>query len=372
MSGRKIQVRRVLDAVATVLSASLLSVSLLAAVSVRAAPGALTSQVDRTSPLAQTRQIVQTSDVGGATVATPASGSSTVSATASTALAGTALSVTDDSGTQLVLTHPARRIISLAPHATELIYAAGGGDWLVGAVDYSDYPDAAKRLPRVGSNSALDLEKILALRPDLIVVWRHGNAGRQIDALKSLHIPLFFSQPQHLDDISATLRKFGTLFGTSAQADRAAADFDTRLAALRQRYTARAPVTVFYQVWRAPLMTLGGKQIVSDVIRLCGGRNVFGDLPELAPTVSTEAVLAKAPQAIITPSFGASVSATPLESLDAWRRWPQIPAVRTGNLFLVQGDLLNRPGPRMIDGAEALCADLDQARARLKASVPGH
>lgn len=287
-----------------------------------------------------------------------------------TASATAPLSVTDDSGARLEIAHPAARIISLAPHATELIYAAGGGDRLVGAVDYSDYPDAAKRVPRVGSNSALDLEKILALRPDLIVVWRHGNAGRQIEALKRLHIPLFFSQPEHLEDISATLRKLGILFGTQTRANQAAADFDARLAALRQQYAGRPTVTVFYQVWRAPLMTLGGKQIVSDVIRLCGGRNVFEDLPELAPTVSTEAVLAKAPQAIITPSFGTTVSATPLESLEAWRRWPQIPAVRAGNLFLVKGDLLNRPGPRMIDGAEALCGDLDQARIRLKALAP--
>ena len=358
----KRQIRRVPNAVAIALAALLLPLSMLPAIPAQAAPASLTSQA---AQAAQVTQVTPTSAGGSATVTSATSGTAAVTS-------GASLSVIDDSGAQLVLTQPARRIISLAPHATELIYAAGGGDWLVGAVDYSDYPDAAKRVPRVGSNSALDLEKILALRPDLIVVWRHGNAGRQIEALKSLHIPLFFSQPEHLEDISVTLRKLGILFGTQAQANRAAADFDTRLATLRQQYAARDPVTVFYQVWRAPLMTLGGKQIVSDVIRLCGGRNVFEDLPELAPTVSTEAVLAKAPQAIITPSFGTTVSAMPLESLDAWRRWPQIPAVRAGNLFLVEGDLLNRPGPRMIDGAQALCADLDQARVRLKGFPQGN
>lgn len=275
------------------------------------------------------------------------------------------VSVVDDAGLTVTLTHPAQRIVSLAPHTTEMVFAAGGGNRIVGAVDYSDYPPAAKRIERVGSNTALDLERIVALRPDLIVVWRHGNASRQIDALRALGIPLFLSQPSTLDRIAPTLVKLGELLGTQTTAQAAANAFDRQIDALRTRYADAPPVSVFYQVWSAPLMTLSGKHIVSDVIRLCGGRNVFATQTALAPTVSTEAVLAAEPQAIIAPGQGATVSATPMAGVETWRRWPQLPAVKAGNLFTIDGDLLNRPGPRLADGAAALCADLQQARVHL-------
>jgi len=274
------------------------------------------------------------------------------------------VSVTDDAGDTITLAAPARRVISLAPHITELIYAAGGGARLVGAVSYSDYPPAAKQVPRVGDNRALDLERIAALKPDLIVVWRHGNAEQQIDRLRDLHIPLFFSEPRRLDDIATSLTRLGVLLDTSSTAQPAAEAFRHDIARLRTRYATRAPVSVFYEAWDQPLMTLNGEHMISDVIALCGGRNVFAGLKPLVPTVSTEAVLAANPDAIVTESQGATAPDRPLPALASWRAWPMLSAVKHGNLFAIDGDLLTRPAPRIAQGAAQLCEDLDQARRR--------
>jgi iron complex transport system substrate-binding protein len=277
----------------------------------------------------------------------------------------TAISVVDDSGATVTLDAPARRIVSLAPHTTELVYAAGGADLIVGAVNYSDYPPAARQLPRVGDNQALDLEKIAALKPDLLVVWRHGNAQRQIGALRALGIPLFFSEPKQLPDIAANLHKLGELMGTVSTADKAAQDFSAKIARLREQYAQRPVVSVFYQVWETPLMTLNGDHMVSDVIRLCGGRNVFASLTPVAPTVSTEAVIAANPDAIVTGRYGDADPGTLPKSLDRWRSWTELTAVSHRNLFAVNADWLDRPAPRLADGAAQLCEVLQTAREHL-------
>ncbi|WP_024905131.1 cobalamin-binding protein [Robbsia andropogonis] len=273
----------------------------------------------------------------------------------------------DDAGRLVSLRRPARRIVSLAPHVTELVYAAGGGAWLVGAVNYSDYPPAARTLPRVGGYASIDIERIAALHPDLIVAWRYGNADRQLDALTALGIPVFVSEPRHVDDIGTSLRRLGALLGTASTANQEAARLETGFAALRERYARRSRISVFYQVWTHPLMTLSGRQITSDVIALCGGRNVFADLPGVAPTVSAEAVIAAAPQAIVAPAAGATRNGNTAMVTDwtAWQAWPLLPAVAAGNLFSIDGDLISRPGPRLLDGARLLCEDLDRARRRL-------
>lgn len=275
-----------------------------------------------------------------------------------------AITVIDDAGATVSLAAPVKRVISLAPHATELIYAAGGGAKLVGAVSYSDYPPAARQVPRVGDNTALDLERIVALKPDLIVVWRHGNAQQQLDALAKLHVPMFASEPRRLDDVATNLIRLGALFGTPQVANAAASAYRAQIARLRERYAARPAVSVFYQVWDDPLMTLNGAHMVSDVIDLCGGRNVFAKLAPLVPVVSTEAVLAANPEAIITTRMGATAPDKPLSKLDKWRAWPGVTAVARNNLFTIDGDLLDRPGPRIPQGAAQLCEDLELARAR--------
>ncbi len=276
------------------------------------------------------------------------------------------IQVVDDVGAVVTLTTPAKRVISLAPHLTELIYAAGGGAVLRGTVKHSDYPHAARQLPRVGDYQALDLEQIIALRPDLVVAWQHGNVERQLHALRKLHIPIFYNAPRQLDDISITLEKFGILFDTRATADLAAARLRADITALRTRYAHRAPVQVFYQVSDQPLITLNGKQIASDVIRVCGGHNVFADLAPEAPVISLEAVLAADPQAIIVSRPSAIATGQALPSLERWRNWPQLSATQHNALFAIDADLLDRPAPRIAQGAARLCEALDAARNQLK------
>ncbi|POR55826.1 iron complex transport system substrate-binding protein [Paraburkholderia eburnea] len=272
------------------------------------------------------------------------------------------VSAIDDNGDTVTLAAPAQRVVSLAPHVTELLYAAGGGAKLVGAVSYSDYPPQAQSVSRVGDNRALDLERIAALKPDLIVVWRHGNAQQQLDRLRELHIPLFFSEPHHLDDVATSLTRLGTLLGTQKTAQDAANAYRGQIAQLRATYAQRAPVRVFYEVWDQPLMTVNGESMISDAITLCGGRNVFAALRPLVPTLSTEAVLAADPDAIVTASPGATAPDRPLPALERWRAWPQLKAVAHGNLYAIDGDLLTRAGPRIAQGAQRLCEDLQRAR----------
>lgn len=265
----------------------------------------------------------------------------------------------DDTGATVRLAQPARRIVSLAPHVTENLYAAGAGERLVGTVDYSDYPEAAKKLPRVGGYSHIDLEAVAALKPDLVIAWDSGNAPGQVAKLKAMGIPVFLSQPNHIDDVAGQLEKFGQLAGSGSVANAAAARYRNKLAELRRRYSCRPPVRTFYQIWKQPLMTVGGGQIISDAIRLCGGDNVFGNLTQLAPKVSEEAVLAANPEAIVASGMGESRP----DWLDDWKRWKQMTAVVRDNLFFVPPELIQRHTPRLLEGAERLCQHLETARS---------
>lgn len=268
--------------------------------------------------------------------------------------------VTDDTGATVRLAAPATRIVSLAPHITEALFAAGAGERIVGTVEYSDYPDAAKAIRRVGGYSKLDLEAVAALKPDLIIGWRSGNAGAHLDKLRSLGMPIYVTQPDRIEDIARSIEHYGRLAGSGAVADAVAQGFRARLAQLRARYGGRSPVRIFYQVWRTPLTTVSDKQIISDAIRLCGGKNVFGDLVGLAPNVSVEAVLASNPEAIVASGMGEERP----EWLDDWRRWTQVTAVARGNLFFVPPSIIQRHTPRLLDGTERLCEHLETARKR--------
>jgi iron complex transport system substrate-binding protein len=270
------------------------------------------------------------------------------------------ISVRDATGAALHLPRPAQRIVSLAPHVTELLYAAGAGTRIVGAVEYSNYPEAAKKLPRVGSNAQVDLEAVAALKPDLIVGWASGNPPAAIAKLRALKLPLYLTQPNRIGDIPATLENLGRLAGTQEAADAAAAAFRARHARLAERYSQQPRLRVFYEIWKQPLMTVNGEQIISDAIRLCGGENVFADLPVLAPTVSVEAVLAANPDVIVASGMD---EARP-EWLDDWRRWPGLAAAARGNLYFVPPDLIQRHTPRVLDGAERLCGFLEEARKK--------
>ncbi len=255
--------------------------------------------------------------------------------------------VVDDYGNTVRLPAPARRIVSLAPHLTELVYAAGGGASLVGAVDYSDFPPAARALPRVGNDAHVNIEAVLALQPDLIVAWPNAGSTRAIDRLAELRLAIFRSEPRELDDIATTIERLGVLTGSGAGATRAARAFRARRAELEKRYAARPTVRVFYQVWDRPLLTVNGSHVISKVIALCGGENVFAHLPVIAPEVDAEAVLRAQPDLILTSNAQAKPP-----------RW-----LRDGRFAVVPADLLQRHTPRLLDGAEQVCGALDRARA---------
>lgn len=269
-----------------------------------------------------------------------------------------AVTVTDDTGSQVSLAEPASRIISLAPHLTELLFAAGAGEHIVGAVRYSDYPPAASNIPRIGDAHSFDLERILALEPDLIVGWQSGNPAGQIRHLQQLQLSLYISEPRTLEDIAVTMEELGRLAGTRAVAGQAAQNFRSRVVSLRVQYANRKPVSVFYQIWHEPLITIGGDHIINEVIRLCGGRNVFSGIGQLAPQISVEAVLSAKPEVIVASGTGNSRPAW----LDDWRQWPQLPAVQNEQLHFISPDYLQRHTPRLLRGAETMCRILEQAR----------
>jgi len=270
------------------------------------------------------------------------------------------IELTDDTGQRIVLREPARRIVSLAPHVTENLFAAGAGERVVGVVAYSDYPEAARALPQVGGYNQIDLEAVVALRPDLVVGWRSGNREAHLARLQALGIPVFLSEPRSLDDVARSLEQLGRLAGSEEAARAAATAFRTRHAALATRYAGQPPVPTFYQIWDRPLMTINDEHLIADVIRLCGGSNVFGSQTQLAPTIGVEAVLAANPEAIVASGMG---DARP-EWLDQWARWPQLEATRRENLFFIPPELIQRHTPRILEGAERLCAQLETARTR--------
>jgi iron complex transport system substrate-binding protein len=272
------------------------------------------------------------------------------------------ITVRDDDGNAVTLQKPARRIVSTAPHVTESLFAAGGGDRIVGTVSYSDFPEAAKRIPQIGNNRQIDIERVLALKPDLIVAWLHGTSERQLESLRKLGIPVFHSEPKKLDDIADNIARLGLLMGTEKVAQPAAAELRQKAAVLAKQYANRPPVRVFYQVWDKPLFTLNGGHIVSEAIRLCGGENVFAKMKVTAPEVGIESVLQEDPEAII----GTNEKDAKDGGVAMWRRYPTMKAVRNANLFAIDSSLLNRSGPRMIIGATALCEQIELARKHRK------
>nr|MBL8412535.1 cobalamin-binding protein [Dechloromonas sp.] len=269
------------------------------------------------------------------------------------------LVVKDDTGREVRLKAPAQRIVALAPHIAESLFAAGAGSKLVGTVDYSDYPPEAKKVPRVGGYSRLDLEAIAALQPDIVLAWESGNNMPQVDKLRALGLTVHVSQPNKMENVADQLERLGRLAGTEASANAAAERFRKRLAGLRAANANKPKVRVFYQIWKAPLTTVGGPQIISDAITLCGGENVFGHLPKMAPTVTVEAVLEADPEAIVATGMG---DAKP-EWLHDWDKWTRLTAVKRNNLFHINPDIMQRHTPRILDGAEKLCAHLDVARS---------
>lgn len=264
---------------------------------------------------------------------------------------------TDDAGTEIVLAQPAQRIVSLAPHLTEQLFAIGAGHRIIATTDFADYPEAAKALPRVARAHNVDLERVAASQPDLIVIWGSGFPPATLAALRRLGAPVYVDEPSSLDGIAASMLRLGALTAAPGATD-AAARFRASIGGLRSRYASRAEVSVFYQVWPQPLMTLGGRHVLSEGLRTCGARNIFERLDPIAPQVSVEAVLAADPQMIVSAEPGG----VDRGSLQMWKRFRQQRAVAGGHLVTIDADRINRHTPRLADELGVLCERIEAVR----------
>lgn len=239
-------------------------------------------------------------------------------------------------------TAAAGRVVSLAPSLSEIVLELDAADLLVGVLDAGDRPAALKDVPSVGRYGQLDMERLLSLKPDLLLLWPGSIAPAQREQLKGLGIATYVAEPHDLDQLIRQIEAIAVQLGRPERGAQRAAQLRERLGALRQRYRREAPLAVFYQVWDRPLYTVGGRQIISDALAVCGARNVFSDLDLPAPQVSVESVLQRKPQMIL---------ATDQAQLDAWKAWP----VAQGRLVLVDDKGLERPSGQMIEATARLC-----------------
>jgi iron complex transport system substrate-binding protein len=270
-----------------------------------------------------------------------------------------AIEAVDDNGDQLKLANVAQRIISLSPNTTEILFHIGAGEKIVGADEYSNYPPAANDIVRVNNHAAANYELILSLKPDLVIAWQSGNGEHIISRIRQLGIPVFVVETGNLDEIPSLYRRLGLLAGRQQQAHTQASQFFKRLENLRKTFSKKEKMPVFYQIWNEPLMTLNGDHLVTDMIELCGGINIFSDATALVPYVNIESVVAANPQIII--SGGKNKS----DLLDSgfWRKWSGISAVKNKHLYAIPSDLLQRHSDRILEGTQLMCEYIDLARS---------
>jgi vitamin B12 transport system substrate-binding protein len=245
------------------------------------------------------------------------------------------------------------RVVSLAPSLSEIVVELDSADLLVGVLDAGERPAAIASVASVGRYGQLDMEQLLSLKPDLLLLWPGSVGPAQRDQLKRLGIPTFVAEPHSLDQLSTQIEAIATQLGRPERGLKLATDLRQTLTDLRQRYHREVPLRVFYQVWDTPLYTVGGGQIISDALEVCGARNVFADLSLPAPQVSIEAVLQRDPEVIL---------AGDQAQLNAWKSWPQVAAVKQGKLLLVTDKGLERPSGQMISATAKLCQVIQPQR----------
>jgi len=270
------------------------------------------------------------------------------------------IEIIDDTSQLIRLEKPAQRIISLSPGLTELLFAAGAGQQIKGVVSYSDHPPAAKQIQQVGSYNSLDMEKIIALNPDIIFAWHSGNPESQVQQLKKLGFNVFTSEPHHLKDIANAILNFGILTGHAEFAQKQSEKFSRQLNRLQQTYQQKTKVTVFAQIWNKPVMSIGGNHLISRLVALCGGENIFQQQTSLTVTPNIESIIEKKPQLILSTGMATQGAAW----LKRWQNWHSIPAVEQQQLYSINPDLLVRHTPRVLEGAEIMCEYFDQARKK--------
>ena len=267
------------------------------------------------------------------------------------------LSVVDDTGVVVTLAQPAQRIISLAPSMTELLFSLGAGERILGVMDYSDYPAQALQIPIVGRFDMLDMEQIVALQPDLVVAWLTGNPRNAIQRLKDLGIAVYTAEPDSMLSISEHLLRLGELTGHDAQAEVLSRQLLSQLESIGDNEDANTPVRVFYQVWHSPIISVGGTELINDMITRCGGINIFAELP-VGPRVNLEDVLLRDPEVIIASGSDRESPAW----LNDWLRWPEMSAVRDQHLYAIEPDLVQRHSLRALQGLQLMCEFIDRAR----------
>lgn len=262
--------------------------------------------------------------------------------------------VRDYQDRELVLKKSAQRIVALSPHIVENLFAIGAGKQIVATVDYADFPEAALNIPRVGGYNISSVEAIVAYKPDLVIFWGSGNSQKILQHLIRLNIPVYVDEPSQIKDIAQSLLDFGRLSGNDEKAEKVTAHFLNTYADLGSRYARENKVRVFYQIWDDPLQTLNGSHITSDLINLCGGENIFAEEPSIAPVISMEAIFERNPEVILA----SGISTERPSWLDAWRKYPQLKAVRNEHLMFIPADISQRHTTRIMDGAKRLCAML--------------
>ena len=267
--------------------------------------------------------------------------------------------VVDDNGDKLKLANVAQRIISLSPNTTEILFHIGAGEKIVGADEYSNYPKQANDILRVNNHAAANYELILSLKPDVVIAWQSGNGEKIISRIRELGIPVFVVETGNLQDIPYLYRRLGQLSGYEKQSNIQAEKFSSGLNQLRKTYSSREEIRLFYQIWNEPLMTLNGDHMVTDIIELCGGVNIFSDAAALVPYVNIESVLAADPQVIIT---GGKSKSDLLDS-GFWDKWPSLSAVKNQHLYAIPSDLLQRHSDRMLEGTGLMCEYIDLVRS---------
>lgn len=250
------------------------------------------------------------------------------------------------------------RLVVLAPHLVEQLYSIGAGGMIVGTVEHADYPAEAVTIPRVGNYAGLQLESILALKPDLVVFWQSGSPAAEISQLQRLGIRTAGFEPKTLDDIATDLERLGSLTNQQAQASQQASAVRSRLAALRQLYQQKKTVRVFYELWDEPLSTIGPGAWPLQALQLCGAENIFADASGAYPLVSAEALLQRQPDLIVQP-----ISTTePRRLTDYSSRFSSLKAVQLQQRAQPNADLLHRATIRTLDGVAELCQLIDRSR----------
>jgi iron complex transport system substrate-binding protein/vitamin B12 transport system substrate-binding protein len=264
-----------------------------------------------------------------------------------------AVNARDATGAKVTLSKPASRLVALSPSSVEVLYEIGAGDKIVATVEYADYPATAKKLPRVGNAFSVSIDAIVRYRPDLVIAWKSQAQDKVVERLRELGIPVYLTNPLKFEDIARDMESLGQLTGLQNIANKATAKYRAHLSDLRKRFSHRKPIKVFMQINELPIFTVNDKSHIGQIIKMCGGRNVFANASALAPQVSAEAVVRAAPQAIFV---------TLMQRFDMWLSWPTIPAVAKKALYALPDDIVSRTGPRLPEGIEVFCKKIDEAR----------